>query len=37
MADLLHRWRTGELVCEIPSSFPSRAVENLAAYYKSAI
>jgi formyltetrahydrofolate deformylase len=34
MADLLHRWRSGELACEIPlivSNHP--AVENLAAFY----
>ncbi len=34
MADLLHRWRTGELICEIPvivSNHP--AVENLAGFY----
>ena len=35
MADLLHRWRTGELVCEIPLIVSNhRAVENLAAYYR---
>ncbi|MGA2887411.1 MAG: formyltetrahydrofolate deformylase [Terracidiphilus sp.] len=34
MADLLHRWRTGELVCEIPVIVSNhRAVENLAAFY----
>ncbi len=34
MADLLHRWRTGELVCEIPIIISNhRAVENLAAFY----
>ena len=34
MADLLHRWRTGELVCEIPAIVSNhRAVENLAAFY----
>ena len=34
MADLLHRWRTGELVCEIPVIISNhRAVENLAAFY----
>jgi formyltetrahydrofolate deformylase len=34
MADLLHRWRTGELVCEIPLIISNhRAVENLAAFY----
>jgi formyltetrahydrofolate deformylase len=34
MADLLHRWRTGELSCEIPLSVSNhRAVENLAAFY----
>jgi formyltetrahydrofolate deformylase len=34
MADLLHRWRTGELVCEIPLVISNhRAVENLAAFY----
>jgi formyltetrahydrofolate deformylase len=35
MADLLHRWRTGELVCEIPLIVSNhRAVENLAAFYR---
>ena len=35
MADLLHRWRSGELVCEIPLIVSNhRAVENLAAYYR---
>ncbi len=34
MADLLHRWRTGELVCEIPLIISNhREVENLAAFY----
>jgi formyltetrahydrofolate deformylase len=34
MADLLHRWRTGELHCEIPIIVSNhRAVENLAAFY----
>ncbi len=34
MADLLHRWRTGELVCEIPVIISNhRAVEKLAAFY----
>jgi formyltetrahydrofolate deformylase len=34
MADLLHRWRTGELLCEIPVIVSNhRAVENLAAFY----
>jgi formyltetrahydrofolate deformylase len=34
MADLLHRWRTGELLCEIPLIVSNhRAVENLAAFY----
>ncbi len=34
MADLLHRWRTGELACEIPVVVSNhRAVENLAAFY----
>jgi formyltetrahydrofolate deformylase len=34
MADLLHRWRTGELNCEIPLILSNhRAVENLAAFY----
>jgi formyltetrahydrofolate deformylase len=34
MADLLHRWRTGELVCEIPLIISNHlAVENLAAFY----
>ena len=34
MADLLHRWRTGELDCEIPVIISNhRAVENLAAFY----
>jgi formyltetrahydrofolate deformylase len=34
MADLLHRWRTGELVCEITLIVSNhRAVENLAAFY----
>jgi len=34
MADLLHRWRSGELHCEIPLIISNhRAVENLAAFY----
>jgi formyltetrahydrofolate deformylase len=34
MADLLHRWRTGELLCEIPLIISNhRDVENLAAFY----
>ncbi|MGA3344608.1 MAG: formyltetrahydrofolate deformylase [Terracidiphilus sp.] len=34
MADLLHRWRTGELVCEIPVIVSNhRDVENLAGFY----
>src|SRR5208337_1490244 len=34
MADLLHRWRTGELACEIPVIVSNhRVVENLAAFY----
>jgi len=34
MADLLHRWRTGELVCEIPLIVSNHdAVANLAAFY----
>ncbi|MGB6192965.1 MAG: formyltetrahydrofolate deformylase [Terracidiphilus sp.] len=34
MADLLHRWHTGELNCEIPVIVSNhRAVENLAAFY----
>lgn len=34
MADLLHRWRTGELVCEIPVIVSNhREVENLAGFY----
>jgi formyltetrahydrofolate deformylase len=34
MVDLLHRWRTGELECEIPVIVSNhRAVENLAAFY----
>jgi formyltetrahydrofolate deformylase len=34
MADLLHRWRSGELHCEIPLIVSNhRAVENLAAFY----
>jgi formyltetrahydrofolate deformylase len=34
MADLLHRWRTGELHCELPVIVSNhRAVENLAAFY----
>jgi formyltetrahydrofolate deformylase len=34
MADLLHRWRTGELVCEIALIVSNhREVENLAAFY----
>jgi len=35
MADLLHRWRSGELHCEIPLIISNhRAVENLAAFYE---
>jgi len=34
MADLLQRWRSGELVCEIPLIISNhREVENLAAFY----
>ena len=34
VADLLHRWRTGELGCEIPVIVSNhRAVENLAGFY----
>jgi formyltetrahydrofolate deformylase len=34
MADLLHRWRTGELVCEIPLIISNhQEVANLAAFY----
>ncbi len=34
MADLLHRWRTGELLCEIPVIISNhRDVERLAAFY----
>ena len=34
MADLLHRWRSGELHCEIPLIVSNhRAVENLAGFY----
>jgi formyltetrahydrofolate deformylase len=34
MADLLHRWRSGELDCEIPLIVSNhREVENLAAFY----
>jgi formyltetrahydrofolate deformylase len=34
IADLLHRWRTGELDCEIPVIVSNhRAVENLAGFY----
>ncbi len=34
MADLLHRWRTGELDCEIPVIVSNhRDVEKLAAFY----
>ena len=34
MADLLHRWRTGELHCEIPLIVSNhREVENLARFY----
>jgi formyltetrahydrofolate deformylase len=34
MADLLHRWRTGELECEIPVIVSNhREVEKLAAFY----
>jgi formyltetrahydrofolate deformylase len=34
MADLLHRWRSGELACEIPVIVSNhRAVEKLAEFY----
>src|SRR5580692_6434081 len=34
MADLLHRWRAGELACEIPLIISNhREVEKLAAFY----
>ena len=34
MADLLHRWRSGELACEIPLVVSNhRDVANLAAFY----
>jgi len=34
MADLLHRWRTGELVCDIPLIVSNhRDVERLAGFY----
>jgi formyltetrahydrofolate deformylase len=34
MADLLHRWKSGELDCEIPVIVSNhREVENLAAFY----
>jgi len=34
MADLLHRWRSGELACEIPVIVSNhRAVEKLAGFY----
>ena len=34
MADLLHRWRTGELLCEIPIIVSNhRDVERLAVFY----
>jgi formyltetrahydrofolate deformylase len=34
MADLLHRWRTGELLCEIPLIVSNhRDVEKLAGFY----
>jgi formyltetrahydrofolate deformylase len=34
MVDLLHRWRSGELQCEIPLIVSNhRAVENLAGFY----
>ncbi len=34
MADLLHRWRTGELVCEIPVIVSNHhEVEKMAAFY----
>jgi len=34
MADLLHRWRTGELLCEIPVIVSNhRDVERLAGFY----
>ncbi len=37
MADLLHRWRTGELKCEIPVIVSNhRDVEKLAAFYGTA-
>jgi formyltetrahydrofolate deformylase len=35
MADLLHRWHTGELDCEIPVVISNhREVENLAGFYR---
>jgi formyltetrahydrofolate deformylase len=35
MADLLHRWRSGELLCDIPLIVSNhRAVEGLAAFYQ---
>ena len=35
MADLLHRWRTGELLCEIPLIVSNhRDVERLAEFYQ---
>jgi formyltetrahydrofolate deformylase len=35
MADLLHRWRSGELHCDIPQIVSNhRAVEGLAAFYQ---
>jgi formyltetrahydrofolate deformylase len=38
MADLLHRWRTGELVCEIPVIVSNhRAVEKLGGVLRRAI
>ena len=35
MADLLHRWRTGELACEIPVIVSNHCdVERLAEFYE---
>jgi formyltetrahydrofolate deformylase len=35
VADLLHRWQSGELVCDIPVIISNhREVEKLAAYYR---
>jgi formyltetrahydrofolate deformylase len=35
MADLLHRWRSGELICEIPLIVSNhRTVEKLAQFYE---